>query len=93
MPNAPDHMKKMREKAALSPLKSKRGKAHKTILVENMRKEFERQTALQWQELITKQLSSATNDSQDRRYTIDQMIGKAMERQKIEQHIDFDLDL
>ena len=95
MPNSPEFMKQIQAKSQLSVDKGrpKGSKGKKTIIVEDMRKEFEKQAQAKWQELITKQLSSAFNDSQDRRYTIDQMIGKAMEMQKIEQHIDFDLDL
>ena len=93
MPNSKEFMKQIQAKARLSTNTIKRGKSKKTILVEDMRREFERQAQAKWQKLIEKQLSSAFNDSQDRRYTIDQLIGKAMERQKIEQNIDFDLGL
>ena len=79
-------------KAHLSPNRGKHGKWSKTIAKEEMREVFEEVIREEWAKLMQLQLRDSKKNRLARHYTINQMIGKPMERQKVEQEIDLNID-
>lgn len=79
-------------KAQQSPKRGKHGKWSKTIAKEEMREVFEEVIREEWIKLMSIQLKDSKKNRIARHYTINQMIGKPMERQKVEAEIDFNID-
>lgn len=61
----------------------KGGKWTKTVIVENMRKEFEAQHTKFWKKIIAIQVKEAMKNRQAREYSINQLIGKPKEIKEI----------
>lgn len=95
MASTPEQLAKARAKRKPDELggRPKGSKNYKTIQKENFRTHLEQMAEEKFAELVDIHLASARYDSSDRKYLIDQLIGKAQERQKLEADIDLDLNL
>ena len=69
-----------------------RGKKNHTLLSEKMRASFIKAAYKVWPQLTKMEMAEALTDSKVRHYVIDQSVGRAQERQKLEADIELTLD-
>jgi len=79
-----EQLEQAREKARLSPYVGKRGKGKKTLEIEELRRIFKLKVSEFWNEILDAQIRDALKDRQAREYVINQVIGRAKERQELE---------
>ena len=78
-----------REKARKSPRIGKRGKGKETLKQEKVREAWEQEMREHWNKVSLTQRMAALKEenAQERMFVVNQMMGKAQERQKIEAEI------
>lgn len=80
-----EQLAKAREKAIESPNHGKRGKGRKTIALENARNEWAKEQLKGWDKLTAIQRREALKPENfaERKYVMDQMMGKAKEKLEV----------
>lgn len=76
----------------MTPGRKKGSKNKSTLEHEKYRIAFEKETGKKWDDIIQAQLVDAMKNTKARHYTIDQMIGKPLDRTKVEAEITLEID-
>lgn len=79
-----EQLERAREKALESPDIGKRGKGKKTLEAEEFRSMLMEMVSEYWEQLLEAQIKDALKSRQAREFLINQVIGKAEEKQKFE---------